>query len=244
MTYILADDDSLYRDFTLMQLSEIKDVTCLAVCENAIIAREKILELQPDFIILDIEMPGLSGLQLAKSLKQLPFVIFITSHSNFAVDAFELDAIDYLVKPAAIERLMRSIDKIKVLHDIKKNSTSNEAFQLKENDSFFIKEKNALTRIYYNEVLYVESLGDFVTIFLENGDKKVVLVSMKNLEQQLTNTSFIRISRTFMVNSQKVTSIENEMVFINQKIQLPIGQTYSEAVHKNIIGNSAIKRFI
>ncbi len=244
MTYILADDDPLYRDLTCTQLNDIGGLTCLAVCENALIAREQIIKLEPDFIVLDIEMPGLTGLQLAKSLKQLPFVIFITSHTNFAVEAFELDAIDYLVKPVTTERLMRSIDKIKILHDIKSNTTVTEAFQVKDTDSFFVKEKNTFTRIYYKEVIYAESLGDFVNIYLENGDKKIVLVSMKNLEQQLAKAPFIRISRTYMVNKQKVSSIETDMIYLNQKIQLPIGQTYAEAVVKNIIGNSAIKRFI
>jgi DNA-binding LytR/AlgR family response regulator len=188
-------------------------------------------------------MPGLSGIQLAKSLKQLPFTIFITSHPNYAADAYELDAVDYLVKPVQPERLLRAIDKVKALAEIKSSTTTAEAFQQKDDNSFFIKDKNTYIRIANNDVLYAESLGDFVNLYLQNGEKKIVLVSLKNLEQQLPASVFIRISRTHLVNKQKVTAIDNDLVHIN-KIQLHIGKTYAETVVQNIIGNQAIKRFI
>jgi two-component system, LytTR family, response regulator len=243
LTYIIADDDELYREYMLQQLNAINDLECLCVCENAFITREKLEILQPDLLILDVEMPGLSGIQLAKSLKQLPLTIFITSHQNYAVDAFELDAVDYLVKPVQPERLLRAIDKVKTLLAIKKNILPDEGFQKKDEESFFIKEKNTFLRIPFEEVLYAESLGDFVTIFLQTGEKKIALVSMKNFEQQLPHSIFLRISRTHLVNKQKVTAIENDMVHIN-KLQLHIGSTYTDIVVKEIIGNQAIKRFI
>lgn len=243
LTYILADDDELYREFTLTQLHTISGLECLAVCENALITREKLQHLNPDLLILDVEMPGLSGIQLAKSLKQLPLTIFITSHPNYASDAFELDAVDYLVKPVTPERLLRAIDKVKILAAIKSSTTAAEAFQQKDDNSFFIKDKNTFIRIANSDVLYAESLGDFVNLYLQNDEKKIVLVSMKNLEQQLPASVFIRISRTHLVNKQKVTAIDNNMVHIN-KIQLHIGKTYTETVVQNIIGNQAIKRFI
>jgi DNA-binding LytR/AlgR family response regulator len=188
-------------------------------------------------------MPGLSGVQLAKSLKQLPFTIFITSHTNYAVDAFELDVVDYLVKPVQTDRLLRAIDKVRALAELKANTNPAEAFQQKDESSFFIKDKNTFLRIAYSELLYAESLGDFVNLYLQNGDKKIVLVSLKNLELQLPASLFIRISRTHMVNKQKVTAIDNELVHMG-KIQLHIGKTYAESVIQNIIGNQAIKRFI
>lgn len=243
LTYILADDDEMYRDYTLEQLDTIGGLECLAICENALITREKLGHLKPDLLILDVQMPGLSGIQLAKSLKQLPFTIFITSHTNYAVDAFELDVVDYLVKPVQTDRLLRAIDKVRALAELKATTNPTEAFQQKDDTSFFIKDKNTFLRIAYSEVVYAESLGDFVNLYLQNGDKKIVLVSLKNLELQLPAALFIRISRTHMVNKQKVTAIDNELVHIG-KIQLHIGKTYAETVIQNIIGNQAIKRFI
>jgi DNA-binding LytR/AlgR family response regulator len=226
-----------------VQLNAISGLQCLAVCENALITREKLQHLTPDLLILDVEMPGLSGIQLAKSLKQLPYTIFITSHPNYAADAFELDAVDYLVKPVQSERLLRAIDKVRALAEIKADTPATEAFQQKDEESFFIKDKNTFIRIANSDVLYAESLGDFVNLYLQNGEKKIVLVSMKNLEQQLPASIFIRISRTHMVNKQKVTAIDNDLAHIG-KIQLHIGKTYTETVVNNIIGNQAIKRFI
>jgi DNA-binding LytR/AlgR family response regulator len=243
LTYILADDDELYREFTLEQLNSIPGLECICICNNALTTREKIEQLKPDLLILDVEMPGLSGIQLAKSIKQLPFTIFITSHPNYAADAFELDAVDYLVKPVQTERLFRAIDKVKNLAEIKATISTGDAFQQKDDTSFFIKEKNTFLRIAYTDVLYAESLGDFVNLYLQNGEKKIVLVSMKNLEHQLPATTFIRISRTHLVNKQKVTAIDTELVHIN-KIQLTIGKTYAENALNKIVGGQAIKRFI
>lgn len=243
LTYILADDDELYREYTLQQLSLIPGLQCLCVCESAIATRAQLQHHQPDLLILDVEMPGLTGIQLAKSIKQLPFTIFITSHPTYAADAFDLDAVDYLVKPVQPERLLRAIDKVRVLADIKANTSTAEAFQQKDDTSFFIKDKNAFFKINYADVLYAESLGDFVNIFLQNGDKKIALVSMKNLEQQLPHHLFIRISRTHLINMQKVTAVDTDAVHI-EKIQLLIGKTYADAVLNAIIGNQAIKRFI
>jgi two-component system, LytTR family, response regulator len=243
LTYMLADDDELYREYTLQQLHNIPGLECICVCENAIATREQLQNFQPDLLILDVEMPGLTGIQLAKSIKQLPLTIFITSHPSYAVDAYELDAVDYLVKPVPPERLLRAIDKVRVLASIKANTSAAEAFQQKDAESFFIKDKNTFLRIAYTDMLYAESLGDFVNIFLQNGEKKIALVSMKNLEQQLPTNLFIRISRSHLVNRQKVTAVDTDTVHIN-KIQLPIGKTYAEEVMNAIIGNQAIKRFI
>jgi two-component system, LytTR family, response regulator len=243
LSYILADDDAMYREYTLEQLRLISGLECLHVCENAFDTRDRLLEQLPDLLILDIKMPGLTGIQLAKSLKQLPFIIFISSHASFAAEAFDLDAVDYLVKPVPPERLLRAVDKVKTLMEIKSNTNGEEGFSKQDEDSFFIKEKNAFVRIFNKEVLYAESLGDFVTLFLVNGDKKLVLVSMKSLEQQLSEKVFIRISRTHLVNKLMVTALDHDCLHLG-KIQLPIGKTYTEAVMANIVGNQAIKRFL
>jgi two-component system, LytTR family, response regulator len=243
ITYILADDDELYREYTIRQLNSIPGLECLCVCENAQDTREALQTKTPDLLVLDVEMPGLSGIQLAKSLKQLPMVVFITSHPHYAAEAFELDAVDYLVKPVSPERMLRAIDKVRLLADIKANTGPGEPFAQKDNDSFFIKEKNAFVRIAYADLLYVSSLGDFANLFLQNGDKKVILVSMKSLEQQLPANQFLRISRNHIVNKQKVTAVEADAVRLD-KIQLPIGKSFTEAVVNSIVGTQAIKRFI
>ncbi|MEP6674653.1 MAG: LytTR family DNA-binding domain-containing protein [Ferruginibacter sp.] len=243
LTYIIADDDPLYREISLQHLQLVPNLQCLAVCDSAVAANAELQLHFPDVLILDVEMPGLSGIQLAKSLKQLPLIIFISSHSHYAADAFEVDAIDYLVKPVAPERLIRAIEKARALLEMKQFIQPQEAFKTGGDDSFFIRDKNAFVRINHADVLYIQSLGDFVNIFLQNGEKKIALVSMKNLEQQLPAGPFIRISRTHMVNKNRINSIDSNTISLD-KIQLHIGSTYTEAVLQAVIGNTAIKRFI
>jgi DNA-binding LytR/AlgR family response regulator len=243
VTYILADDDPLYRESTLQTLQLIPNMECLAVCESAVEAKEKLEAGLPDLLILDVEMPGLTGIQLARSLRQLPMIIFITSHIHYAADAFDVDAIDYLVKPVAPERLMRAVDKARMLKELKSSVAASEGFKTSGDDSFFVKDKNTFVRIHFTDVIYIESLGDFVNIFLQNGEKKIALVSMKNLEQQLPAADFVRISRAHMVCKKKITAIDSNTIQLD-KIQLPIGKTYTEPVLQSVIGNTAIKRFI
>ena len=243
ITYLIADDDPMYREVTQQQLSIIPNLKCLAESESAVEASKILQTILPDLLILDVEMPGLSGIQLAKSLTKLPLIIFISSHATYAADAFEVDAIDYLIKPVSIERIMRAIEKARTLLEMKNSIALHEGFKKENNDSFFIKDKNAFVRIHNNEVLYIESLGDFVNIFLENGQKKIALVSMKNIELQLPSSDFIRVARTHIVNKQKITSIDTNTVMLG-KIQLNIGKTYADSVLQTVMGGSTIKRFI
>ena len=243
ISYIIADDDPVYREMTLLHLALIPNLQCLHICETALEVKDRLVSSTPDLLILDVEMPGFTGIQLARSLAQLPLIIFITSHTHYAADAFDVDAIDYLVKPVPPERLMRAIDKARTLLEMKNTIGLQAGFKLAADDSFFIKDKNAFIRIGYADVLYIESLGDFVTIYLQSGEKRIALVSMKNLEQQLPAKEFIRISRSQMVNRQKITAIDNTTIHLN-KVQLNIGKTYTDLVMQAVIGNTAIKRFI
>ena len=243
ISYILVDDDPVYSELAQMHLQLIPELECLGLCRTAFEAKALLQQQLPDLLILDVEMPGLTGIQLAKSLARLPIIIFISSHSHYAADAFEVDAIDYLVKPVPLERLMRAIDKARSLIEMKQSLASQEGFKTSTEESFFIKEKNTFVRINYSDVMYIESLGDFVTIFLQTGDKKIALVSMKSLEQQLPSANFLRISRTQMVNKQRITAIDNMTVHLG-KIELNIGKTYADGVMQSVLGNAAIKRFI
>ena len=222
ISYILADDDDVYRESTQLHLQLIPNLECLGICTDAFEANALLQQKLPDLLILDVEMPGLSGIQLAKSLAKLPIIIFISSHIHYAVDAFEVDAIDYLVKPVPPERMMRAVEKARLMIEMKHAHSGQEVLQVVTDDSFFIKEKS---------------------IFLQTGEKKIALVSMKNLEQQLPATQFIRISRTQMVSKQKITAIDNVTVHLG-KIELHVGKTYTESAVQSVLGNTAIKRFI
>ena len=244
MTRIAIFEDNNHLRNTLQVLLESANgFTCTGAYANCNDMLELLQENLCDIVLMDIEMPGLSGLELAKTLHKLPPVIFITSHTHYAVDAFEINAIDYLIKPVLPDRLVKAVEKVRAV--ILKNELLKiqAGFKISDDHAFFIKDKSSFVKINYNEVLYIESLGDFVNIFLQNGDKKIALVSLKNLEQQLPPAKFIRISRTHMVNIEKITAIETTQLKLN-KIQLQIGKIYTDTVLQAVIGNTAVKRFL
>jgi two-component system, LytTR family, response regulator len=243
LKYILADDDFIYREITTQQLSLIPNLEEVGNCSSALEVSALMQEIFPDLLILDVEMPGLNGIELAKSLQKLPLIIFISSHPSYAAHAFEVDAIDYLVKPVPLERLMRAIEKARSLAEMKRTIATQEGFKTDTNNAFFIKDKHAFLKINYSDVIYIESLGDFVSIYLENGEKKIALVNLKNVESQLKNTVFVRISRTHIINKEKVTGLDSSFIMLN-RIQLSIGKTYVEDVMKTIMGDNTLKRFI
>lgn len=243
LNYIIADDDELYREAITQQLVLIPGLNCQASCASAMDASLLVREYNPDLLILDVEMPGLSGIEFVQTLTKVPLVIFISSHPTYAVDAFDLDAVDYLVKPVSTARLMKAVEKARTLTELQRSTPEGEGFKNSNDQSFFIKEKNAFVKIAFEEVVYIQSLGDFVNIFMVSGEKKIVLVSMKNIEQQLPGQIFLRISRTHIVNKNKITAIDSGMIILG-KIQLPIGKTYTDIVLKAVIGNTAVKRFI
>lgn len=243
MTYIIADDDDLCLNYNISLLHTLPNINCIASCNNAITAFEQIQKLKPNFVILDIEMPNLTGIQLAQSLTVLPYLIFVTSHPHFATDAFDIDAVDYIIKPVTLPRLIRAIEKVRTLHNIKNNTPNNEPqIDFKGTTSFFVKDKSSFVKIDYQQVMYFESLGDFITIYLTNGEKKLVLVNMKNLEQQISKTNFLRISRSIIINTHLITKITTEVVVINKNIQLNIGNTYTTAIQQYLTTQPVIKR--
>lgn len=231
-------------DYVVQLLNQLPELHCSGVCLNAFEAREQLLQQSPDLLLLDIDMPGLSGIQLARSLKQLPCTIFITSHDKYAVEAFELDAVDYLMKPVTFERLLRAIDKVKALLSIKDNYSATDHFRNNDPESFFIKDKQFYQRYFYRDLLYMEASGDFSLFYFINGEKKTVLVSIKHLEPQLPAEQFIRISRSHIINRSQISSFDNKENLVSLgKLQFPLGKNFSESV-KNEFARQTIKRFI
>jgi two-component system, LytTR family, response regulator len=240
---LLVDDNAVYRASMANMLQMIPDLHLMGSCSDAFAAREILLQSGADLVFLDIEMPGLTGIELIKSLPQPPLFVFITSHPHFAIDGFELDAVDFLVKPVGFDRILRAINKARQLLQLKQEAGNSEQFRVQDNQSFFVKEKQDFIRVQCADVQYIESLGDFVNIYLAGGKKILALVSLKNLELQLPAEYFLRISRTHMVHRAKITAINNTHVMMD-KLHFSIGKTYVARVTEEVLGNKAIKRYL
>ncbi len=241
INYIIVDDDELQIDFLQMHLSQITGLHCMATYTNAFEARNKIIEQKPELVILDVEMPGLTGIQLVKSLNNPPCVIFVSSHPTYAADAFDVEAIDFIVKPVAPERLMRTIDKaIMTIEQVAVPVSYADDFSI-ERSAFFVKDKNVHIKIEYADVLYIESSGNFSVIYFTDQTKQLVLANLAKMEAQLPSNRFVRISRSAIINIEHISSIGLDTLFIKEE-ELPIGKPFLDRVMKEVVGNNCIRR--
>lgn len=223
---IVVDDEPLAREAIKVYIEKLPDLELVDECENAIQAMASIRKNQVDLLFLDIEMPEIDGITFIQMLKNVPGIIFTTAYRNYAVEAFDLDAIDYLLKPISFERFVASINKyyersykpLAMQGELKKESTN--YLNVKADRKTFI--------VDISSILYIESLKDYVKIVYEN-ESIVSHDSISHLESSLAEHGFIRIHRSFLVAIDKIKSFDAETVFLNKQ-ELPISRTYRKSV--------------
>lgn len=204
MKAIIVDDERLARQELKTMLAEHKDIEIIAECANAAEAKEKINQLKPDVVFLDIQMPGKNGLELAQELHPLPELIFITAHDEYALRAFEVNALDYLLKPVQPQRLAETLKKLYL-----KEEESPQEFRtiLTDDDQVFLKDGERCWFVKLANVRLFESEGNYVRVIFEN-NRPLILRSLNNLEQRLSPASFFRASRKHIINLKWVENIE------------------------------------
>ncbi|MFI5453533.1 LytR/AlgR family response regulator transcription factor [Pedobacter sp. UC225_61] len=238
---LIVDDNEIERDAIEMYLRKINTLDIRAVCSNGVEAAEILINEPIDIVFSDIDMPELSGMGLLKSIKNAPVFIFITSFTEYAAESFNLDALDFIVKPATFERLLKASTKAIEYLDLKKlaNLNSNPVPIAETDTHFFIKETKGFTRLNYDDVIYIESMGDFSKIYTAN-DKHITLVNLKNLERQLP-AFFIRVHKQYIINLNQVSTITNNEIILNYNNAVPVSLTNrQELVEK--IANKTISR--
>ena len=236
MNCIIVDDDPLARDLLEDFISKIPFLNLKALCKNGFEAVETLQREKVDLIFLDIQMPDISGVQLFESLIVKPQVIFTTAYHDYAVEGFELDATDYLVKPFTFERFLKAANKAYRIYHL--NNTGTDSLkQIDENsqkDFLFVKEGTSTVRINLNEVLYMEGLKDYIKIFTK--EKTVLtLMPLKTMEGKLPSDKFVRVHRSYIVSISKIDSIERSRIIIGDN-WLPIGDYYKEEFQKHLKG--------
>lgn len=213
---IIVDDEPASREILERYISNCKSINLIASCKNAFEATELINRDEIHLIFLDINMPKLSGLKFYKTLTNPPFVIFTTAYPEFAVDGFEVDAIDYLLKPFSFERFLKSVNKVLTVFNQKGNSNQNPFIVLKSDKKLY--------RVSVHEINYLEALGDYVKVDYLN-QSIIVHETFQNLLTQLKESNLFRVHRSFAVSLNKFDHIEGNMVKIKGK-SIPIGLTY------------------
>lgn len=228
MNCLIVDDNSIARTTLRQLVSGIKDVAVMGECSDAIEAYNVLQEQQVEIVLLDIEMPGMSGLELTRTLgDKRPIIIFTTSKKEYALEAFDLNVVDYLIKPITPARFIQAIQKAReVLQSQSEEVTMNEL------EFIFIRDSNIVKRLKLDDILYVEALGDYVKLHTPQRFF-AVHTTLKAVEQRLPADKFLRVHRSYMVAVNKIDTIQEGVLIINGK-PVPVADAYRATLNKRM----------
>lgn len=231
MTCIAIDDEPLALDLLEDNISKIPFLKLVKKCANALDANTFLNEQSVDLVFLDIQMPGLTGIQFLQGLsKTPPLVIFVTAYEQYALEGYSLDVIDYLLKPVPFERFVKAVNKA---HD-KFQSRKVPSTTTAATDYIFVNSEYNLVRIDFADVAYIEGLKDYVKIFLLSATRPVITrMSMKSLEATLPADQFVRVHKSFIVSLNKITSIRKGRINLLKAV-IPISEHFKENLYKFI----------
>ena len=235
MNYIkcLAIDD---EPLALQKLSNYVKKTpylqLVGACQSALEAKEIMQKEWIDAIFIDINMPDLNGMEFVKQMDRPPMVVFTTAYSEYALEGFKVDAVDYLLKPFGLQDFLRAAQKVRHRYELENPATQsnpNEEAVGIDADAMYLKSDYKTVRINISDIRYVEGMSEYLKIYLE-GEKKplIVLLSMKRLEERLPSNTFMRIHRSYIINLKKIREVNKNRVVLGEDAYLPIGDLYKE----------------
>ena len=225
---IAVDDEKYVLDLLVDNIRQVPFLELKARCRNAMEAAAVLRQEEIDLIFLDIQMPGLNGLQFLRSLARPPMVIFVTAYKDYAFEGFDVNAVDYLLKPVSFERFLKACNKAWDLHTLQQARVQ----KGEAPDYFFVYVEYNQIKISIPDILYIEGLKDYVKIFLGSSPKPVITrMSLKELEEKLFPSRFVRIHKSYIIAADKVTAIKRDLICIGAT-ELPLSETYKPAVEK------------
>ncbi|HEV3413773.1 MAG TPA: LytTR family DNA-binding domain-containing protein [Puia sp.] len=235
---IAVDDEPLALHLLTDYISKVPFLGLLGTAGDAFEAAKLLQEKPVDLIFIDIQMPGLTGLQFIQSLAKRPMVIIITAYKKFAPEGFDLDVVDYLVKPVGLDRFMKACNKAQELYELRTAATaiagSGGAGAATPNTAefFFVNVDYSLVKVLFADIIWIEGSGDYVKIHLKSAPKPLLVrTSAKTLESELPAEKFLRIHKSYIVAVASITAIRKNSVFIGD-LELPVGETYRDALRQ------------
>lgn len=230
---LIVDDEPIAREIIKTYCNHFPMLNVVASCENALDAKVELQKQKIDVIFLDINMPVLDGIAFLKTLRQQPQVIFTTAYKEHALDAFDLSACDYLLKPFSLDRFIIAVDKalerLNILPAIQSQSADS---NVKTNDFVFIKADSKIFKVGFDDLLYAEAKGNY-TCIVTTQQTLLPVITFSSFENLLPNGLFLRVHRSFIINKSKITHIEGNRVFIG-KSEIPIGTNYKDEFLKTL----------
>ena len=224
MNCIIVDDDEFSRKILKDFIAQTDILNLTGECSTPIEAINILGKEKVDLMFLDIKMPEMTGMELIKNLEHKPLIILITGFKEFALEAFEYNVTDYIVKPLNYARFSKAVDRANELH-------KNQIAELSEDD-FFVKSSGSLVKISSKEILWIEALENYMIIHTIK-DKHTVHTTMKALEDKLPSEEFIRVHKSYIVRKDKIESITDDGIYIGEE-HIPVGRTYKQELNKNI----------
>jgi DNA-binding LytR/AlgR family response regulator len=230
MKYLIIDDNPMARAVLRQISSGLEGMTLMGECASALEAFNFLQKETVDLLLLDVEMPEMSGLELLQNLPSKPLVILITSKTDYAAEAFNLNVADYIVKPVTLPRFLAAIQKAKELWDGRHNTVE----KSNEQDYLFVRSDGALTKIRFDDILWVQALVDYVQFVTTSGKKHTVHTTMKGVENHLNDHRFVRTHRSYIVNTDKIDRIEEGTMIVIGKQIVPISEQYKPSLISRI----------
>jgi len=226
MNCLIVDDEQLAREVIESYVQKVDSLHLVGHCSNAIQAFAALNKEKVDLLFLDIKMPEMTGLEFLKVLKHPPKVIITTAFHEYALDGFELDVVDYLLKPISFNRFMKAVDKLKHYE----SSAPAAASRAPHTEAFYVRSDRKLIRIHPDEIIFVESLKNYLCIYTAAAQKTVVHSTLTYLEEQLRDFSFIyRVHKSFLVNKRFIAEIDNGILKMSSGHEVPLGGLYKDA---------------
>jgi len=233
VTCMIVDDEPMAREIISSFVGKIHNLELVATCKNVSEAFSVLQKESIQLIFLDINMPEISGLSLAKSIQHKSQVIFTTAYREYAIEGFDLQAVDYLLKPISFDRFLKAVQKYFDLH-VSKEIIKQEIVSEAKETSIFVRSDRKMVKVRFKEINYIESLSDYVKIFT---DKETIITreTISNIESKLPSNKFLRTHRSYIVSMPKIDSFTNEFLELDKKA-IPISRSYKENVLQKLAG--------
>ena len=235
---VAIDDEPLARECIVNYANEVHFLQMVGTGSNPVDLTRLLYEQEVDLIFLDIQMPFINGIDYLKMTQKLPMVIITTAYPSYALEGFQLDVLDYLVKPITFDRFFKAVAKAKDYHQLLSKSVATDTEPAA--DYFFIKCDYKYEKIYFNDILYIEAMQNYVTIYTNKG-KYITLLYLKNIEENLDKQRFIRVHKSYLVSIPKIECIENNEIII-QSFRIPISRNYREEVIDKVVNKRLWKK--
>ena len=240
MNCIIIDDEPLAREGMQILVAKVPNLILLGSFNTTFSATEVLREKKIDLIFLDINMPEMNGLDFAKSLTKSPMIIFATAYPQYAIDSYDLDAVDYLLKPVRFERFVKAVNKAQDYTNLiaSKDANDNQIENITE-DFIFLKSDRKYFKIHFFEILYIEGLKDYAIIHTKER-KIITAMNLKTIFEQLPRKEFIRISKSYIVNIKYILSFDNYNVYLTNNAELPVGNSFKDDFIKNFVNGKIV----